>query len=151
MFSSFFWYQFEGVACIRRELLEDHNSLPTQMNSATLICGRFPFLAPVAERHVFFFSFFFVCILTRFSLPLHQKERKKNCYTFPSSHVCMHSSRHWADRHSSSAGTLAQVDQVSLLPEVCAACAFLWLCAAQLEVLNAALELRCVRQTQPHP
>lgn len=57
----------------------------------------------------------------------------------PPSSLSLHSSRHWADRHSSSAGTLAQVDQVSHLPGDCAACAFLWLSAAQLEVFSAPL------------
>lgn len=37
------------------------------------------------------------------------------------------------DRHSSSAGTLAQEDQVSLLSGDRAACAYLWLSAARLE------------------
>lgn len=41
------------------------------------------------------------------------------------------------DRHSSSAGTLAQVDQVSHLSGDCAACAYLWLSAARMEDSSA--------------
>lgn len=58
-------------------------------------------------------------------------------HLFPHSHCIPPVTR--ADRHSPSAGTLARVDQVSHLPGDCAACAYLWFSAAQLEVFSVIL------------
>lgn len=130
-----------GGGAIRREQLEVHNSLSVEMKSATLICGQFSFLAPwqdEASGDTFVnalevgFTWLLVTLLY-FSSPSSSSPPPS-----PSS-LSLHSSRHGADRHSSSAGTLAQVDQVSHLPGDCAACAFLWLSAAQLEVFSATL------------
>lgn len=124
------------------------------MKSATLVCGQFPVWCPVAagglRRHLCECSAF-VCTWGGFTWSLVTPSHPpSSCLilsplsisTFPlpppppPSSLSLHSSRHGADRHSSSAGTLSQVDQVSHLPGVSAACAFLGLSAAQLEVLS---------------
>lgn len=139
------WKKF---CAIWREQLEVHNSLSVEMKSATLVCGQFPFLAPWQDEAS---GDTFVNALPLFALEVDSHGcLLPSCphvsYTllFPPplplpTSLFLHSSRHGADRHSSSAGTLAQVDQVSHLPGDCAACAFLWLSAAQLEAFSTTL------------
>lgn len=134
-----------------KEKLEVHNSLWVEMKSAAR-----PSLGPRQDQSS---GDTFIN-----ALPLIVLEMDSHCcLSHPSPHVsdslpppppslpppplCQHLFPHshcippvmGADRHSSSAGTLAQVDQVSHLPADCAACAHLWLSAAQLEALSAAL------------
>lgn len=138
------WKKF---CAIWREQLEVHNSLSVEMKSATLGCGQLSLVAGRGLRRHLCKCQAFVCTWGGFTWllvtlppppPMSPTLSSFHLYSPPSS-LSLHSSRHWADRHSSSAGTLAQVDQVSHLPGDCAACAFLWLSAAQLEVFSAPL------------
>lgn len=147
------------ICTILRERLEVHNSLSVEMKSATLFRGQFPFLASWQDKASgdTFVNARPLCTLEVDSHgcllpscpPPHPPMSQTLCpfhlyhpphhrqHLFPHSHCIPPVIR--ADRHSSSAGTLAQVDQVSHLPGDCAACAHLWLSAAQLEVFSAAL------------
>lgn len=132
-----------------KERLEVHNSLSVEMKSAA-----FPSLGPRQDESsgdTFIHALPLIalemdshcCLLhppptSQTLYPLHLYHHPPLCqHLFPHSHCIPPVMR--ADRHSSSAGTLAQVDQVSHLPADCAACAHLWLSAAQLEAFSAAL------------
>lgn len=159
------WVGKKKFCAIRREQLEVHNSLSAEMKSANLVCGQFGLWQDEASGDTFVNALplyalevdSYGCllpsctpippfpspapILSSFHLPLFLSLLLLPLLITPPppASLSLHSSRHGADRHSSSAGTLAQVDQVSHLPGDYAACAFLWLSAAQLEVFGATM------------
>lgn len=142
----------------RREQLEVHNSLSVKMESATPFSWSVSFLCPLAgqgglRQHLCKFPAFvstwngFTWLLVNpappmfqtfwpfhflhHTTPLHSTPTPPHYHhqhLFPQSYRIPPVTR--ADRHSSSAGTLARVDQVSHLPGDCAAYAHLWLSAA---------------------